>query len=88
MGLSNLVIPEDVIEDLASEVQRARAKFPHHFNLFPALMEECGELAEASMQQQGPARIRHEAIQVMATAFRILSEGDASLTLNDEAKQK
>lgn len=86
--LATLIIPEGVITDLAAEIQRARAKFPSHFNLFPALMEECGELAEAAMQQQGAARIRKEAIQVMATAFRIMDEGDASLTLNDEAKQK
>lgn len=86
--LSELIVPRDVIEDLAAEVSRARDKFPNHYNLNAALMEECGELACAQMQQQGASRIRKEAIQVMATAFRILSEGDASLTLNDEAKQK
>lgn len=86
--LATMVIPQDVIDDLAAEVMRAEMKFPSHFNLFPALMEECGELAEAAMQQQGQARIRKEAIQVMAVAFRIFSEGDASLTLNDEARQK
>jgi NTP pyrophosphatase (non-canonical NTP hydrolase) len=86
--LATLIIGEDVIEDLAAEVKRARNKFPSHFNLFPALMEECGELAEAAMQQHGVAAIRKEAIQVMAMAFRIMTEGDASLTLNDEAKQK
>jgi NTP pyrophosphatase (non-canonical NTP hydrolase) len=86
--LATLTIPVDVIEDLASEVLRARAKFPNHFNLTAALMEECGELACAQMQQLGPQQVRKEAIQVMAVAFRILSEGDASLTLSDEAKQK
>jgi len=86
--IATLTIPADVMEDLASEVLRARAKFPNHYNLNAALMEEIGELACAQMQQQGSAQIRKEAIQVMATAFRIMTEGDASLTLNDEAKQK
>jgi hypothetical protein len=87
MMLATLMIGEDVIEDLAAEVMRARAKFPSHLNLNTALMEEMGELACAQMQQHGAAAIRKEAIQVMATAYRIMTEGDASLTLNDEAKQ-
>lgn len=85
---ATLTIPEDVIEDLAAEVERARKKFPNHFNLNAALMEEMGELAAAQMQQLGAQQIRKEAIQVMAVAFRIMTEGDASLTVNDEAKQK
>jgi len=86
--IATLTIPEDVIEDLASEVLRAQQKFPNAYNLNAALMEEVGELASAQMQQLGDAAIRKEAIQVMAMAFRIMNEGDASLTLNDEAKQK
>jgi NTP pyrophosphatase (non-canonical NTP hydrolase) len=94
--LATLIIPEDVIEDLSAEVGRARTKFPNAYNLNAALMEECGELARAQMQHQHSLdpdcrachEIRKEAIQVMAMAFRIMTEGDASLTLNDEAKQK
>lgn len=83
-----LTIPPDIIEDLASELLRARAKFPSAYNLNTALMEECGELASAQMQQLGPAAVRKEAIQVMSTVLRILTEGDQSLTVNDEARQK
>ena len=87
MMLATLTIPEDVIEDLAAEVRFARSKFPGGYNLNAALMEECGELVTAQMQQLGNEHVRLEAIQVMALAFRIMTEGDASLTLNDEAKQ-
>jgi hypothetical protein len=86
--LATMTIPEGVIEDLAAEVERARAKFPRNRALTVALMEEVGELAQAQLQQLGTAQIRKEAIQVMAVAFRILSEGDASIPLDDEAKQK
>ena len=86
--LATLIIPVDVIEDLAAEIARAQQKFPSAFNLNAALLEEAGELACAQMQQRGEVAIRKEAIQVMAVAFRIMTEGDASLTLNDEAKQK
>lgn len=85
--LATLIIPEDVMSDLAAEVQWARDKFPHGYNLNAALMEECGELATAQMQNLGRAAIREEAIQVMAMAFRILDEGDASLTTGKEAEQ-
>jgi NTP pyrophosphatase (non-canonical NTP hydrolase) len=84
--LATMVIPQDVIDDLAAEVQRARAKFPRNRALTVALMEEVGELAQAQLQQL--PTVRKEAIQVMALAFRILSEGDASIPLDDEAKQK
>lgn len=85
---ATMTIPVDVIEDLASEVLRARAKFPSAHNLNAALMEEIGELASAQMQQLGSSEIRKEAIQVMAVAFRIMTEGDQSLTLSAESKQK
>lgn len=88
MSIASITIPDDVVQDLASEVLRARAKFPNAYNLNAALLEEAGELAAAQMQQLGPQAIRKESIQVMAMAFRIMTEGDASLTLNDEAKQK
>lgn len=78
-----MIIPESVIEDLSAEVQRARAKFPSGFDLNMALMEEVGELAAAQLQHEPPQRIRHEAIQVMAMAFRILEEGDATRTHMD-----
>lgn len=83
--LATMVIPQDVIDDLASEVQRARTKFPRNRALTVALMEEVGELAQAELQQL--PTVRKEAIQVMAVAFRILSEGDASIPLDGEAKQ-
>lgn len=76
--LALLTIPSDVIEDLAAEVERARVKFPSGYDLNMALMEEVGELAAAQLQHESPQRIRREAIQVMAMAFRILDEGDAT----------
>lgn len=86
--LATLTIPEDVIEDFAAEVGRARAKFPKARNLNAALMEEVGELARAQMQQLGAASIRREAIQVMAVAFRIFTETDTSLIHDEETIQK
>jgi len=82
--LATATIPIDVIEDLAAEVLRARAKFPNGYDLNMALMEEVGELAAAQLQHEPQQRIRREAIQVMAMAFRILSEGDATRRHMDE----
>lgn len=88
MSLATLAVPSNIIEDLASEVLRARAKFPHNASLNIALMEEVGELAAAQLQDLGPSAIRKEAIQVMALAVRIITESDASIVHTDESRQK
>jgi hypothetical protein len=87
--IATITIPEDVIEDLAAEVLRARAKFPRNRLLTVAALEELGELAAAQLQQLPKAEIRREAIQAMAILVRIITEGDATLEgLDAEASQK
>lgn len=88
MSVASLTIPDDVLQDLAAEVLRARAKFPRNHNLNVALMEEIGEFAMAQLQDLGPNWIRREGIQAMAMIFRIISETDASLTIDAESTKK
>ncbi len=64
------------LTDLIDEVVRARAKFPHSKFLLTALGEEFGELCRAFLQQQGPERVREEALQVACLAMRIYEESD------------
>lgn len=82
-----LIVPLDLVEDVAAEVQRARAKFPSATNLNVALMEEVGELARAQLHGD-VIEGRKEAVQVIGLVVRILTEGDQSLTMTDESKQK
>lgn len=77
-----------IVEDLSSELIRARTKFPSAYNLNIALLEEAGELAAAQMQNISHEEIRKEAIQVMTMCVRIIEEGDQSLTLTRETMQK
>ncbi len=71
------------LQAIGAEVIRARLKFPHGSRLLAALMEECGELANALLelsfnpmqQDQWHDRVQKEAIQVAAVAVRILEEG-------------
>ena len=77
-----------IIEDLSSELIRARNKFPNGHNLNLALLEEFGECVQAQLQNLGQQKIRKEAIQVMAMAVRIIEEGDRSIYINEETVQK
>jgi NTP pyrophosphatase (non-canonical NTP hydrolase) len=78
-----------LISAIESEITNARNKFPQNRYLTVALMEEVGELAKAELHGEPVARIRNEAIQVIAVAVRIIQEGDASLQyLDEEARQK
>lgn len=73
--------------ELQREVMRARDKFPTNRHRLAALVEEVGELAKALLENQGLERIRAEAVQVAATAARIMEEGDADFDTegaNDE----
>lgn len=74
--------------ELQAEVGRARAKFPRNANLNLALQEEVGELARAQLQGEDRDRIRREALQVMGLCVRIMEEGDASLTMDEQSMQK
>lgn len=62
---------------VAAEARRSREKFPGHRFMLAALVEEVGELAEA-LAIGDIKSARTEAIQVAATAIRILLEGDAT----------
>jgi NTP pyrophosphatase (non-canonical NTP hydrolase) len=62
--------------DLVQEIKRATDKFPHNRHLTVALMEEVGELSKALLENEGPARIREEAIHVACVAARIAIEND------------
>jgi NTP pyrophosphatase (non-canonical NTP hydrolase) len=76
------------ITEVVSEIAEAREKFPKPDHLFPALIEEVGELAQALMEvQRGGidkrtgkpftnADVFNEAVQVAAMAARIAAEGD------------
>lgn len=66
-----------ILQDIISELTRARAKFPGNRFRLPALVEEVGELAEAILDGD-KAAIRREAIQVASTAIRIAEEDDAT----------
>jgi NTP pyrophosphatase (non-canonical NTP hydrolase) len=74
--------------ELSAELDRAREKFPSAKNLGWALLEETGELAKAVLHQDGVVACRKEAIQVMAVAYRIITEGDASLDISEESQQE
>lgn len=69
-------VNRESIEALDAEMGRAREKFPSNRYLMTALVEEVGELAQATLQQQGRERIRREALQVACVAMRIYEEGD------------
>lgn len=70
------------LEDVQSEVNRARAKFPGTKHVLPALMEEVGELAQAfldhSYGKDTPEHIYQEAVQAAAMAMRCAEEGDTT----------
>jgi hypothetical protein len=62
------------------ELARARAKFPGQnvYKLLAAAMEELGETSQATLKGEGAQRIREEACQVAAMAFRIALDCDIS----------
>lgn len=68
------------IDDVNSEVQRARSKFPKPDYLVTAFSEESGEFVKAVLDKMfGKATkddVYSEAIQVIAMAVRLIEEGD------------
>ena len=70
---------DDLINEITIGLQFAISKFPENIFIFPALIEEVGELAKALMEES-PERIRAEAIQVAVMAIRIIQEGDRDIT--------
>lgn len=66
---------KDTFDEIAAELNRARAKFPTNEHKFAALVEEVGELSQALLQGKPDADIRAEAIQVACMAIRVADEG-------------
>ncbi len=70
------------LDDVATEVARARSKFPGSKRLYSALAEEFGELAKALLQRAegrngvDKGSVYAEAKQCAAMAIRIMEEGD------------
>lgn len=62
-----------LVED---EVRRSRQKFPGNEHMLAALVEEVGEVSRALLENK-PDEVVAEAVQVAATAVRIVEEGDA-----------
>ena len=78
----------DSLDELKSEVMRARTKFPDNALLFTALVEEVGELAKAYLQRESMGRIEKEALQIACVAMRIYEESDPTYdnVTDDQAK--
>lgn len=67
------------MDDVATELTKARAKFPERKNPnVVALMEEVGEVAKAFLDES-PDRIYEECVQVAVMALRCATEGDKTL---------
>ncbi len=62
---------------LKEELIHARTKFPGNEDLTVALMEEVGELAQATLKCDTD-NLKKEALQVACVAMRIYEEGDAT----------
>jgi len=68
--------PERVLlEKIAAELIRARAKFPGKNVTFAELVEEVGELATAPFEESAE-RVEKEAVQVAVMAMRMILDGD------------
>lgn len=68
---------EQTINDIITEVTRARKKFPDNRYLLSALMEEVGELAKEYLEKGSNENIYIEAMQIACVAIRIMEEGDS-----------
>jgi hypothetical protein len=87
---------QDFLDEVADEVERAAMLHPGPNPNMAALTEEVGEVAQALLEaRQSKLRfgvvmpadweaIRTEAVQVAAMAFRIVSEGDPSMSVVPE----
>jgi hypothetical protein len=64
--------------DVATELKRARAKFPGDRIMTIALAEEFGELAKAMLEECG-ANVWKEAVQTAVMAARVAIDGDSSV---------
>ncbi len=68
----------ELLTQIVRELDRARTKFPGDNVTTLALVEEVGELAQATFEKSR-AEVRKEAIQVACMAMRVILDGDATL---------
>ena len=67
-----------LLEEIAAEVRRARAKFPGRRLMTLALSEEYGELCKAMLDEPAE-RVRREAVQTACMCIRVVLDGDESV---------
>lgn len=86
--LAGVASTPKALDDLATEILRARDKFPGNAHLLAALTEEVGELATELLQRGNCRDARKEAIQVACVAIRIATEGAKEFdTLTEQERQ-
>lgn len=68
---------KSIYDEVRDEVTRSRAKYPQNRHMLAAVTGELGELADALIKSEGHERVREEAVQVAATAVRLVLDGDA-----------
>lgn len=76
------IVPDDVeafLDEVRTELLRARSKFPGDRIMTIALAEEFGELCKAVLDEPA-ANVRKEAVQTAVMAARIVLDGDGSVT--------
>lgn len=66
---------EALFEEIRAELHRAQSRFPGDNVTFAALVEEVGELAKATFEEQR-VNVRREAVQVAVMACRMVLDGD------------
>lgn len=71
---------KQLIDEILSELARARAKFPGDNVTTLAMVEEAGELAKAAFEEPRK-NVRKEAVQTAVMAMRVVLDGDATLRL-------
>ncbi len=65
----------ELASEILEELKRARVKFPGRNVTFAALVEEVGELAKATFEEDRKS-VRKEAVQVAVMAMRMVLDGD------------
>ena len=68
----------EILDNIQTELARARLKFPNPQGSMTALTEEVGELAKAILDEPWE-RVIAEATQVAVMAIRVATEGDPTL---------
>lgn len=68
-------VEQILADEILAELVRARTKFPGKNVTFAALVEEVGELATATFEEERD-RVRKEAVQVAVMAMRMVLDGD------------